>query len=82
MNECVKQVSYHHWSHIETVLLCGPLGRVNPLSNMPDLTMKEAVEYLSKEEGNHQIWGASFIQHSTFSEDKSKQEVGCGWPDV
>ncbi|KAL2104227.1 hypothetical protein ACEWY4_001095 [Coilia grayii] len=47
----------------------------NPLSSVPDITLKEAVEYLSKEEGNYQLWGASFIQHATFKEDKSKQEV-------
>ncbi|XP_063065484.1 plakophilin-1 isoform X2 [Engraulis encrasicolus] len=48
---------------------------VNPLSNVPDITLKEAVEYLSKEEGNYQLWGASFIQHATFNQDKAKQEV-------
>ncbi|XP_076133460.1 plakophilin-1 [Alosa pseudoharengus] len=48
---------------------------VDPLITVPDITMKEAVEYLSKEEGNYQIWGASFIQHSTFTDDKSKHEV-------
>ena len=42
---------------------------------MPDMTMREAVEYLSKEEGNYQLWGASYIQHSTFKEAKPKQEV-------
>ncbi|XP_042562356.1 plakophilin-1 [Clupea harengus] len=47
----------------------------NPLSSMPDMTMREAVEYLSKEEGNYQLWGASYIQHSTFKEAKPKQEV-------
>lgn len=72
-HEC--QVTHHHGSHIETILLCASFGRVNPLSNMPDITMREAVEYLSREEGNYQLWGASFIQHSTFKEDKSKQEV-------
>ncbi|KAJ8259620.1 hypothetical protein GJAV_G00171530 [Gymnothorax javanicus] len=40
-----------------------------------DLTMKEAVEYLKSQDENYQHCGASFIQHSTFTEDKAKQEV-------
>ncbi|KAL0978783.1 hypothetical protein UPYG_G00175120 [Umbra pygmaea] len=40
-----------------------------------DITMKEAVDYLSSADSNYQHCGASFIQHSTFSEDKAKKEV-------
>ncbi|XP_030623686.1 plakophilin-1 [Chanos chanos] len=48
---------------------------MNGMSIMPDITMKEAVEYLSSSEESYQLCGASFIQHSTFKEDKAKQEV-------
>ncbi|XP_064161515.1 plakophilin-1-like [Anguilla rostrata] len=43
--------------------------------NAADITMKEAVEYLMSLDENYQHCGASFIQHSTFTEDKAKQEV-------
>lgn len=42
---------------------------------MPDLTLKEAVEYLSYDEENYQQCGATFIQHVTFKEERAKQEV-------
>lgn len=38
--------------------------------------MKEAVEYLSKMDESYQHWGASYIQHNTFIDDKAKEEVG------
>ncbi|KAM3877760.1 plakophilin-1-like [Diretmus argenteus] len=44
-------------------------------SGIADITMKEAVEYLSSEDEAYQYCGASFIQHNTFIEDKAKQEV-------
>ncbi|XP_041639808.1 plakophilin-1-like isoform X2 [Cheilinus undulatus] len=40
-----------------------------------DLTMKEAVEYLSINDEAFQHCGASFIQHNTFIDDKAKEEV-------
>ncbi|XP_075881076.1 plakophilin-1-like [Nelusetta ayraudi] len=40
-----------------------------------NLTMKEAVEYLSKKDETYQHWGASYIQHNTFLDDKAKEEV-------
>ncbi|KAF7669928.1 hypothetical protein LDENG_00110600 [Lucifuga dentata] len=43
--------------------------------SMADITMKEAVEYLSKEQETYQHCGASFIQHNTFVDDKAKEEV-------
>lgn len=43
--------------------------------NMLDLTLKEAVEYLSHHEENYQQYGAIFIQHATFKEEHTKQEV-------
>lgn len=42
---------------------------------MPDLTLKEAVEFLSQTEENYQQCGATFIQHTTFKEEHTKQEV-------
>lgn len=40
-----------------------------------ELTMKQAVEFLSREDENYQHCGASFIQHSTYMKDQAKQEV-------
>ncbi|KAJ3587091.1 hypothetical protein NHX12_013481 [Muraenolepis orangiensis] len=40
-----------------------------------NLTLKEAVEFLSHTNESFQLCGASFIQHSTFKEESSKQEV-------
>nr|XP_006628392.2 PREDICTED: plakophilin-1 [Lepisosteus oculatus] len=40
-----------------------------------DITMQEAVEYLSSRDENYQHCGSSFIQHATFKDDKAKQEV-------
>ncbi|XP_056607416.1 plakophilin-1 [Triplophysa dalaica] len=42
---------------------------------MSDLTMKEAVNYLSRRDENYQLCGAAYIQHSTFTDEKAKQEV-------
>ncbi|KAJ8370402.1 hypothetical protein SKAU_G00104300 [Synaphobranchus kaupii] len=43
--------------------------------SITDITMKEAVEYLSNQQETYQFHGASFIQHSTFKEDSAKEEV-------
>ncbi|XP_010897554.1 plakophilin-1 [Esox lucius] len=48
---------------------------MNNNGQIADITMKEAVEYLSSGDVNYQHCGASFIQHSTFTEEKAKQEV-------
>ncbi|KAI7808102.1 putative plakophilin-1 [Triplophysa rosa] len=42
---------------------------------MSDMTMKEAVECLFSPDENHQLCGAAYIQHSTFTDEKAKQEV-------
>ncbi|XP_061689003.1 plakophilin-1-like [Syngnathoides biaculeatus] len=44
-------------------------------SALGDITMKEAVEFLSSEDVKFQHCGASYIQHRTFSDDKAKEEV-------
>ncbi|KAM9799018.1 plakophilin-1 [Syngnathus typhle] len=44
-------------------------------SAMADITMKEAVEFLSHEDIKYQRCGASYIQHNTFVDDKAKEEV-------
>ncbi|XP_049590363.1 plakophilin-1 [Syngnathus scovelli] len=44
-------------------------------SAMADITMKEAVEFLSNEDIKYQLCGASYIQHNTFVDDKAKEEV-------
>ncbi|XP_016353128.1 plakophilin-1 isoform X2 [Sinocyclocheilus anshuiensis] len=43
--------------------------------SIPNITLQEAVEYLSHSDISHQLCGASFIQHQTFTEDRAKQEV-------
>lgn len=48
---------------------------MNSAVNMSDLTLKEAVEYLSHPEENYQQCGATFIQHTTYKEEHAKQEV-------
>ncbi|KAG9330999.1 hypothetical protein JZ751_021276 [Albula glossodonta] len=47
----------------------------NDVGSIPDITMKEAVEYLSSTDQAYQLRGASYIQHTTFKEDMAKQEV-------
>ncbi|XP_060899378.1 plakophilin-1 [Labrus mixtus] len=44
-------------------------------SGTADITIKEAVEYLSNSDETYQHCGASFIQHNTFIDDKAKDEV-------
>ncbi|XP_072308229.1 plakophilin-1 [Eucyclogobius newberryi] len=39
------------------------------------ITMKEAVEYLSKADGTFQHCGASYIQHNAYMDDNAKEEV-------
>lgn len=43
--------------------------------NTSELTLKEAVAFLSHSEENFQQWGATFIQHNTFKDESVKQEV-------
>ncbi|XP_035488839.1 plakophilin-1 isoform X1 [Scophthalmus maximus] len=47
----------------------------NGHSGVADITMKEAVEYLSNSGDTFQHCGASYIQHNTFIDDKAKEEV-------
>ncbi|XP_044069459.1 plakophilin-1 [Siniperca chuatsi] len=58
---------------------CAPKSRgdtgLNDNSGVADITMKEAVEYLSSHEETYQHCGASYIQHNTFIDDKAKEEV-------
>uniref|UniRef100_A0A3Q0S2F8 Plakophilin 1 n=1 Tax=Amphilophus citrinellus TaxID=61819 RepID=A0A3Q0S2F8_AMPCI len=63
------QISYpffHSWVHF---------SRTNATENMPDLTLKEAVEFLSHPDENYQQWGATFIQHTCYSDESAKTEV-------
>ncbi|XP_026188134.1 plakophilin-1 [Mastacembelus armatus] len=48
---------------------------VNSSMKMPDMTLKDAVEFLSHPEEDFQLYGASYIQQTTFKEDSAKQEV-------
>ncbi|XP_029906487.1 plakophilin-1 [Myripristis murdjan] len=47
----------------------------NDNSGAVDITLKEAVQYLSSGEEAYQHCGACFIQHNTFIDDKTKEEV-------
>ncbi|XP_076123756.1 plakophilin-1 [Alosa pseudoharengus] len=40
-----------------------------------DISMSDAIQYLSSQDESYQLLGASFIQHNTFTEDKAKQQV-------
>ncbi|XP_061592039.1 plakophilin-1 [Cololabis saira] len=48
---------------------------VNSVVSLSGLTLKEAVEYLSQSGENYQQCGANFIQHTTFNEERAKEEV-------
>lgn len=53
----------------------GQMSGVNSTATMADLTLKEAVEFLSQPDENYQQCGATFIQHTTYKEERAKQEV-------
>ncbi|KAF6733839.1 Plakophilin-1 [Oryzias melastigma] len=48
---------------------------VNGNSVVTDITVKDAVKFLSSEDEEYQYCGASFIQHNTYNNDKAKEEV-------
>ncbi|XP_017576684.1 plakophilin-1 isoform X1 [Pygocentrus nattereri] len=48
---------------------------VNAEARSTELTLPEAMDCLFSQDENYQLFGASFIQHSTFTDDKAKQEV-------
>ncbi|XP_070758873.1 plakophilin-1 [Enoplosus armatus] len=50
-------------------------SRSNGNSGVADITMKEAVEYLSNGDETYQHCGASYIQHNAFIDNKAKEEV-------
>ncbi|XP_056131435.1 plakophilin-1 [Lampris incognitus] len=52
-----------------------PQPAMNNALNMSDLTLKEAVGFLSHPDENYQVCGACFIQHDTHKEDQPKKEV-------
>lgn len=45
------------------------------MSGAADITMKEAVEYLSHSDKAYQHHGASYIWHKTFIDDEAKKQV-------
>ncbi|XP_033938255.1 plakophilin-1 isoform X2 [Pseudochaenichthys georgianus] len=49
--------------------------KANTGSDTANITMKEAVEYLSSAEETYQHCGASYIQHNTFITEEAKDEV-------
>ncbi|CAM4682379.1 unnamed protein product [Leuciscus chuanchicus] len=42
---------------------------------LPDITLEEAVRYLTLSDESSQLRGASFIQHQTFTDERAKDEV-------
>lgn len=50
-------------------------SRSNGIRGAADITMKEAVEYLSHSEKDYQSCGASYIFHQTLIDDKAKEQV-------
>lgn len=48
---------------------------INSVENMSDMTLKQAVEFLTHPDENYQQCGANFIHHTTFKEEGTKQEV-------
>ncbi|XP_051517331.1 plakophilin-1-like isoform X2 [Myxocyprinus asiaticus] len=52
-----------------------PTGMNETTGSMPNITLQDAVEYLTCMDVSYQLCGASFIQHHTFTEDKAKQQV-------
>ncbi|XP_065817084.1 plakophilin-1 isoform X2 [Labrus bergylta] len=53
----------------------GQMSGVTSTATMSDLTLKEAVEFLSHPDENYQQCGATYIQHTTYKEEHAKQEV-------
>ncbi|XP_031700315.1 plakophilin-1 isoform X2 [Anarrhichthys ocellatus] len=53
----------------------GQQSSMNTGTNMSDMTLNQAVEFLSHPEENYQQCGATFIHHTTFKEEGTKQEV-------
>uniref|UniRef100_A0A3Q2PQ68 Plakophilin 1b n=1 Tax=Fundulus heteroclitus TaxID=8078 RepID=A0A3Q2PQ68_FUNHE len=51
------------------------ISGVNGNAVNADITMKEAVQFLSSNDEHYQNCGASYIQHNTFTDDKAKEEV-------
>ncbi|TMS19277.1 Plakophilin-1 [Larimichthys crocea] len=47
----------------------------NGNTGVADITMKEAVEYLTNKDETYQHCGASYIQHNTFIDDNAKEEL-------
>lgn len=43
--------------------------------NMSDITLSEAISWISQGDERFQLNGASIIQHNTFTDDKAKEDV-------
>ncbi|MCJ8729357.1 hypothetical protein PDJAM_G00105380 [Pangasius djambal] len=48
---------------------------MNGEASMSDITLPEAVSWISQGDERHQLHGASVIQHNTYTDDKAKEEV-------
>lgn len=48
---------------------------VDSTVNMSEMTLKEAIQFLSHPEEKYQQCGATFIHHTTYNEEHTKQEV-------
>ncbi|XP_028855314.1 plakophilin-1 [Denticeps clupeoides] len=51
-----------------------PMGQATD-GQKTDMTVKEAIELLSSSDESRKLYGVSVIQHSTYTDEKTKQEV-------
>lgn len=42
---------------------------------MSDITLSEAISWISHGDERYQLHGATIIQHNTYTDDKAKEEV-------
>ncbi|XP_065142456.1 plakophilin-1 [Paramisgurnus dabryanus] len=76
-----RAATYHVKSSGSSHSLTKPRSKSEALSTndltaaFAGITLKDAVEYLKRSDDRYQLCGASFIQHHTFAEDITKNEV-------
>lgn len=49
--------------------------RMNGEANMSDITLSEAIYWISQSDERYKLHGASVIQHNTYTDDNAKEEV-------
>ncbi|XP_017335250.2 plakophilin-1 [Ictalurus punctatus] len=51
------------------------MNGMNGEANMSDITLSEAIYWISQSDERYKLHGASVIQHSTYTDDNAKEEV-------